>query len=75
LNDPVVNETSLAAAHTFDRAKRRALYQREEERLRALNPAVFFYWENQYTAANSDMRNYKPAAFIADTWNAYDWQI
>lgn len=75
LNDPIVNATSAAAAATFDRARRKLLYQREEERLRALDPAVFFTWTNQYTAMNDDVRNYVPAAFIADTWNAWEWRI
>ncbi|HKU81574.1 MAG TPA: ABC transporter substrate-binding protein, partial [Candidatus Tumulicola sp.] len=75
LNDPIVNATSAAAARTFDRTKRRALYQREEERIRELVPAVFFYWEEGYTAVNRDVRNYVPAAFVGDTWNAWQWSV
>jgi len=75
LNDPIVNQTSAAAASTFDTAKRKALYQREEERIRQLVPAVFFTWRMNYTAMNGDLRNYVPAAFIGDTWNAWQWTI
>jgi peptide/nickel transport system substrate-binding protein len=75
LNDPIVNATSAAAASTFDPAKRKALYQREEERIRQLVPAVFFSWQTDYTAMNRDLRNYVPAAFIGDTWNAWQWSI
>jgi peptide/nickel transport system substrate-binding protein len=75
LNDPIVNATSTAAQATFDPARRRALYQREEERLRDLVPAVFFSWETGYAAINSDVKNYVPAAFIGDTWNAWQWKI
>jgi peptide/nickel transport system substrate-binding protein len=75
LDDPVVNELSLAAASTFDQRRRRALYQREEERLRLLVPAVFFSWQTDYTATNSDLKHYVPAAFIGDTWNAWQWTI
>jgi peptide/nickel transport system substrate-binding protein len=75
LNDPVVNATSNAAAATFDQAKRKKLYQREEERLRELVPAVFFTWSTNYTAMNTDVKNYVPAAFNGDTWNAWAWQI
>ncbi len=75
LDDPIVNETSAAAAGTFDRARRQALYQREEERIRELVPAVFFSWQTDYTAMNSDVRNYVPAAFIGDSWNAWQWRI
>ncbi len=75
LNDPIVNQTSAAAAATFDERTRKALYQREEERLHELVPAVFFTWETGYTALNSDVKNYVPAAFIGDTWNAWEWSI
>jgi peptide/nickel transport system substrate-binding protein len=75
LDDPIVNATSTAAQQTFDLGRRRALYQREEERLRALVPAVFFSWETGYAAINSDVKNYVPAAFIGDTWNAWQWKV
>ncbi|MBV8372199.1 MAG: hypothetical protein JOY69_02975 [Candidatus Eremiobacteraeota bacterium] len=75
LNDPIVNATSAAAEHTFDQAQRKRLYQREEERLRELVPAVVFTWETGYSAMNSDVKNYVPAAFIGDTWNAWQWSI
>lgn len=75
LRDPIVDETSLAASSTYDIPTRKKLYQREEERLRELNPAVFFYWETAYFGVNTDMKNFKPAAFLVDTWNAWEWQI
>ena len=75
LDDPIVNATSEAAASTFDRAKRKLLYQREEERLRELDPTVFFSWQMNYTAINTDVKNYVPSAFLADSWNAWQWSI
>jgi len=75
LNDPIVDRASSQALLTFDHAARKKLYQQEEERIHQLVPSVFFYWENEYTAVNSDMKNLKPAAFVQDTWNAWDWQI
>jgi len=75
LNDPIVNQTSEDALRTFDRAKRKALYQREEERIHELVPQMAFYWENNYVATNSDLKNFKPAAFVQDTWNAWEWEI
>ncbi|MDP9017677.1 MAG: hypothetical protein M3N19_05105, partial [Candidatus Eremiobacteraeota bacterium] len=75
LNDPEINRLSHAAVLTYDRAQRKALYQQEEERLHALVPAVFAYWSNQYNAWNSDLKNYKPAPFIANNWNSWQWEI
>ena len=75
LRDPIITETSDAAIRTFDRAKRKALYQREEERIHELVPTVFFYWENARAAYNSDLQNYKPAEYITDNWNSWEWDI
>lgn len=75
LDDSIVNATSAAAASTFDTALRKRLYQKEEERIRAVVPAVFFSWRMNYTAMNSDLKNYIPAAFIGDSWNAWAWRI
>ena len=74
-SDPVVDATSSAAAATFDQVKRKALYQREEGRIHEIVPAVFFSWETGYTALNTDVKGYVPAAFIGDTWNAWQWSI
>jgi peptide/nickel transport system substrate-binding protein len=75
LNDPVLTQTSHDANLTFDRAVRRALYQRQAERIRALTPAVFLYWQNSYAAVNSDLRNWKPASYISDYWNCWEWSL
>lgn len=75
LRDPVVDQTSAAASATYDQAERKRLYQREEERIRQVVPAVFFYWEQSYYAMNGDIKGFKPAAFLVDTWNAWEWNI
>ncbi|HEV3152497.1 MAG TPA: peptide ABC transporter substrate-binding protein [Candidatus Baltobacteraceae bacterium] len=75
LRDAIVDRTSSAALQTFDRARRKALYQQEEARIHRLVPAVFFYWENSYAAVNTDVHGYVPAAFIADMWNCWDWRV
>lgn len=75
IDDPLITRLSHQAKQTFDRTRRKALYQKEEERIHELVPAVFLYWENQYSAWNSDVRNYKPAPFIANNWNSWQWKI
>ncbi len=75
LNDPIVNAASAAAASTFDLTARKRLYQLEEQRIRAVVPAIFFSWRTNYTAMNDDLKNYVPAAFIGDSWNAWQWRI
>jgi peptide/nickel transport system substrate-binding protein len=75
LRDASLTRLADAAKRTFDRKERKALYQREEERIHALVPAVFFYWENSVAAYNSDFGNYKPAEYISDFWNSWEWTI
>jgi peptide/nickel transport system substrate-binding protein len=75
LNDPIITATSDAAIRTFDRSKRKVLYQREEERIHEVAPAVFFFWENSRAAYNSDLKNYKPAEYITSNWNSWQWEI
>jgi peptide/nickel transport system substrate-binding protein len=75
LNDPLITQTSHAATLTYDRARRRALYAAEEARIHVLVPAVFFYWQNSYAAHNGDLRGWRPATYLSDYWNAWDWRI
>ena len=75
LADPIVDQVSREASLTYDRARRKALYQQEESRIHELVPAVFFYWQNSYSAVNSDLRNWKPASYISDFWNCWEWTM
>ncbi len=75
LNDAEVTRDAHYAARTFDRARRTALYLDEERRLHALAPAIFLYWQNGFSAYDDDLKNYRPAQYISDQWNAYEWSI
>lgn len=74
-NDPEITRLSRAALETFDRAERKRLYQMEEERIHELALVVFFSWEVAYDAYNSDLKNYKPAQYLVNTWNSWEWSI
>ncbi len=75
LRDATITQTSAAAVRTFDRAKRKVLYQIEETRIHELVPAVFLYWEKRVIAYDDDLRGYRPAEYITDDWNAWQWSI
>ncbi len=76
LDDPIITESSEDALLTFDRARRKALYAREERRIHELVPAIFVYWEVSSVAYNDDLRHYVPAEYdMAAAWNSYEWEI
>jgi peptide/nickel transport system substrate-binding protein len=76
LSDPIITQTSEDALKTFDRARRKTLYAREERRIHEMVPAIFLYWEISYVAYNSDLRHYIPAEYdMAGAWNSYAWDI
>ena len=75
LDDPVLTQVSHDANLTVDRATRKALYQRQAERIHQLTPAVFLYWQNSFAAVNSDLKNWKPASYISSYWNCWEWTI
>ncbi len=75
LRDPIITQLSDAAIRTFDRTSRKALYQREEERIHELVPVVFLYWETTAAAYDARLHGYAPAAFITNNWNSYAWSL
>ena len=75
LRDPEIAALSDAALRTFDRRRRAALYAREERRIHALVPAVFFYWETTVAAYDDDLHGYRPAEYITDNWNSWEWSM
>jgi peptide/nickel transport system substrate-binding protein len=75
LRDPVITQTTEAAIRTFDRATRKALYQREEMRIHELVPVVFLYWQTRVVAYDDDLHGYRPAEYITDNWNSWEWTI
>ena len=75
LNDPVLTRDSHEALLTFDLAKRKAYYQEMAERVHALVPVVYLYWQNSFDAVNSDLKNWKPASYISNYWNCWEWTM
>jgi peptide/nickel transport system substrate-binding protein len=75
LNDPLLTQASHDALLTFDRAKRKALYQRMAVRIHETVPVVYLYWQNSFSAVNSDLNGWKPASYISNYWNCWEWTI
>ncbi|HEY0615606.1 MAG TPA: peptide ABC transporter substrate-binding protein [Candidatus Elarobacter sp.] len=75
LDDPVLTRDSHEALLTFDRAQRKRYYQEMAERVHALVPVVYLYWQNSFNAVNSDLKNWKSASYISNYWNCWEWTL
>jgi peptide/nickel transport system substrate-binding protein len=60
---------------TYDRVRRKADYKHAWAIMLDEVPALMIYWDKNVSAANTDLRNFKPAPFITDFWNAWEWEI
>jgi peptide/nickel transport system substrate-binding protein len=60
---------------TYDQAQRRRDYKQAWKIMLDQVPALMIYWDKNVSAANSDLRNFKPSPVISDYWNAWEWEI
>ena len=64
-----------AAAATYDRAARKALYARLERRLGEVLPFHTIVWCANVNAWNDDLHGVKPAQAVSDFWNVGSWTL
>ncbi len=60
---------------TYDRARRKSYYQDAWAIMLDEVPALMIYWDKNVSATNTDLHNFRPAPFITDFWNAWQWEI
>ncbi len=70
-----VDRSLQAAQLTFDETQRRKDYEQAWRIMLDDVPAVMIYWDRNVTAANSDLKNFKPSPVFTDYWNAWEWEI
>jgi hypothetical protein len=75
-DDPIVNRTSHAATLTYDRARRRALYQAG----RSAHPrpgagGLLLLAERVLGLEQRCARGWKPATYISSFWNCWQWSV
>jgi ABC-type transport system substrate-binding protein len=66
--------TSRAAAET-DPVRRKAIYLEIQDLLHEQVPAIFLFWDYNYSAAANTMGNYLPSAYTYLLWNAREWYL
>ena len=66
--------TSRAAAET-DPVRRKAIYLEIQDLLHEQAPAIFLFWDYNYSAAASTVGNYLPSAYTYSLWNAREWYV
>ncbi len=66
--------TSRAAAET-DTILRKNLYLEIQALLHDQVPAIFMFWDYNYSAASNRIGNYLPSAYTYSLWNAREWYL
>ena len=59
----------------FDTDRRRKDYKDAWRLMLHDVPSMIIYWDKNVTAANTDLRNFKPSPVFTDYWNAWEWEI
>ncbi|MFN2459978.1 MAG: ABC transporter substrate-binding protein [Candidatus Velthaea sp.] len=75
IRDPEIGRLQAAAAREYDRAKRKPLYARLQQRIHALLPFQTMVWRANIDAYNEDLQNFRPVPAVSDFWNVADWSI
>jgi peptide/nickel transport system substrate-binding protein len=73
--NPRVDALLRDAERQADQAARRRDYEQAWKIMLDEVPAVIVYWDKSVTAANSDLRNFRPSPAITDFWNCWEWEI
>lgn len=63
------------AIATYDRARRRELYAREQEQLVRDLPFYTLVWVPEIDAANADLHGLRPVPVGSDFFNVADWRL
>ncbi len=74
LHDVQVDALAAAARATNDPTRRRALYQREEERLHALAPVFVLSWQRATVAMTTRLVGVRPVPYGSNFWNSWQWR-
>ncbi len=59
----------------YDRASRKADYDKVQEALSRNLPIIVLWYQREFDIVNTDLRNYKPAHAVTPFWNSYEWSI
>lgn len=73
--NPQVDAAMTDALGHYDQARRRADYAAAAKQLIEDAPFVVIYWDDNVIAYNSDLKHFRPSAFITDFWDAWEWEI
>ncbi len=73
--DADIGRWQQAGKVRYERAERLPYYWKIQERIHEAVPFHTINWQAGIDAANTDLRNFRPAPAVADFWNAYEWEI
>jgi len=71
---PQMQALQQTALTHYDRASRKAAYDRIQELLARDNPALYIYWLRQMEPISVDFQGFDPNP-VVESWNAWQWSI
>jgi peptide/nickel transport system substrate-binding protein len=71
---PQMQAAQLTALTRYDRARRKAAYDRIQLLLARDNPNLFTYWLRQMEPISVDFKGFDPNP-VVESWNAWQWSI
>jgi len=73
--DPKLDAAERIALTHYDRATRKAAYDKIQALLAEDVPFIVVWFSRRVTALNTDFINYKPAHAVTQFWNSWEWEI
>jgi peptide/nickel transport system substrate-binding protein len=73
--DPKLDAAERVALTHYDRATRKAAYDKIQALLTQDEPFIVVWFSRRVSALNTDFINYKPAHAVTQFWNSWEWQI
>ena len=72
--NPEMEAQQRRALTSYDRATRKAAYQRIEALIVRDNPIIAFWWQRQQQALSVNLHGFAPNP-VVESWNAWEWSM
>ena len=75
LCSPRIDAAVRVGLSSYDRAARKAAYDRMQEVVADQLPIIVLWWQRELDLVSVDLRGYRPAHAVTPFWNTWEWSI